>query len=213
MYKRKGKSRAKVAPTIWSALPLLESARRLNQRCFVLLRSTALTSDHADSPVFARQDLWARIDERGIDRAARCPVLLLNLQLHNLDWWQRAIEGGAGPVLLNAPPPLFEAEEVAPLLRAILTEAWSAARGNVFAASLLFGMTPAVAKTLVSLTAHSIDRIVTTQASAVRPRWEDSRTFWNGLLEAAVAEGNETLTYVHLHALQLLGSEPQPRHG
>jgi hypothetical protein len=213
MYKRKGKSRAKVAPTIWSALQVLEAARRLNQRCFALLQTTALTRTGADSPVFARRDLWARIDERGMDRAGRCPVLLLSLQLHNLDWWQRAIEGGAGPVLLNAPPPLFDAEEVAPLLRAILTEAWSAARGNVFAASVLFGMTPAVAKTLVSLTAQTIDRIVTTQANAVRPRWEDSRTFWNGLLEAAVADGNETLTYVHLHALQLLGSEAQPRHG
>ena len=213
MYKRKGKLRAKVPPTIWSALPLMEASRRLNQRCFALLRTTALTRDAADSPVFARRDLWARIDERGINRAGRCPVLLLNLQLHNLEWWQRVIEGGVGPVLLNAPRPLFDAEEVAPLLRAILTEAWSAARGNVFAASVLFGMTPAVAKTLVNLTAQTIDRIVTTQATAVRPRWEESRTFWNGLLETAVAEDNEALNYVHLHALQLMGSEAQPRHG
>ena len=135
-------------------------------------------------------------------------MLLLSLQLHNLEWWQRAIEGGVGPALLNAPPPLFDAQEVAPLLRAILTEAWSAARGNVFAASLLFGMTPAVAKTLVSLTAQTIDRIVTTQATAVRPRWEESRTFWNGLLETAVAEDGEALMYVHLHALQLMGRRP-----
>ena len=213
MYKRKGKFRAKVPPTIWSALQLMEASRRLNQRCFALLRSTALRRDASGSPVFARRDLWARIDERGINRAGRCPVLLLNLQLHNLDWWQRAVEGGAGPVLLNAPPPLFDAEEVAPLLRAILTEGWSAARGNIFAASVLFGMTPAVAKTLVNLTAQTIDRIVTTQATTVRPRWEESRTFWNGLLETAVAEDNEALTYVHLHALQLMGSEAQPRHG
>jgi hypothetical protein len=213
MYKRKGKGRrATVSPTIWSALPLLEAARRLNQRCFALLQMTALARTDADSPVFARRDLWARIDERGIDRAGRCPVLLLSLQLHNLEWWQRAIEGGVGPVLLNAPPPLFDAAEVAPLLRAILAEAWSAAHVNVFAASLFFGMTPAVAKTLVSLTAQTIDRIVTTQASAVRPRWEESRTFWNGLLEVAVAEDNEALTHVHLHALQLLGSEAHHRH-
>jgi hypothetical protein len=191
----------------------MESARRLNQRCFALLQATALARTGADSPVFARRDLWARIDERGMDRAGRCPVLLLTLQLHNLEWWQRVIAGGVGPVLLNAPAPLFDAEVVAPVLRAILTEAWSAARGNVFAASLLFGMTPAVAKALVNLTAQSIDRIVTTQATAVRPRWEESRTFWNGLLEAAVAEDNAMLTHVHLHALQLLGSEAQPRHG
>ena len=74
-------------------------------------------------------------------------------------------------------------------------------------------MTPAVAKTLVNLTAQTIDRIVTTQATTVRPRWEESRTFWNGLLKTAVAEDNEALTYVHLHALQLMGSEAQPRHG
>jgi hypothetical protein len=213
MYKRKGKaSRTKVAPTIWSAIPLLDSAGRLNQRCFELLATTALRRPDERSPVFARGDLWARIDARAIERAARCPVLLLNLHFHELDWWQRVTQGGVGPVLLNARPPLLEAEEVAPLLRALLTEAWSTARANVFAASLLFGMAPAVAKSLANLTAHRIDQIVTLHATAVRPRWEESRTFWSSLLEAAVGEDNEPLTRVRLHALHLLGSETSARH-
>jgi hypothetical protein len=213
MYKRKGKfSRTKVAPTIWSAIPLLDSARRLNQRCFELLATLALRQPDARSPVFARADLWARIDARSIERAGRCPVLLLNLHFHELEWWLRVAQGGEGPVLMNARPPLFDADEVAPLLRALLAEAWSAARVNVFAASLLFGMAPAVAKSLGSLTADAIDQIATLHATAVRPRWEESRTFWSCLLEAAVGEDNEALTRVQLHALHLLGSETSARH-
>jgi hypothetical protein len=213
MYKRKGsKSRTRVAPTIWSAISLLDSARRLNQRCFELLATTALRRPDERSPVFARGDLWARIDVRGIERAGRCPVLLLNLHFHELDWWQRVTQGSMGPLLRNARPPLFEAEEVAPLLRALLTEAWSTARVNVFAASLLFGMAPSVAKSLANLTAYKIDQIVSLHATAVRPRWEESRTFWIGLLEAAVNEHSEPLTRVQLHALHLLGSETTPRH-
>lgn len=210
MYKRKGNSRIRGAPTAWSALPLLEISRRLNERCFALLATTALKFPHA-SPAFARQDLWARVDVHSIERAGRCPVSLLSLHFHHLEWWQRAIEG-TGPVLLNGPPPVFDHQEVAPLLRVILTEAWGTARANIFAASLLFGMAPPVAKTLANLNAQTIDRIVTLHADAVRPRWEDSRSFWSGLLEAAVAKDHEPLTRVHLHALQLLGSEAVVRH-
>lgn len=212
MYKRKGNSRVKATPTIWSALPTLESVRRLNRRCVMLIAKAALERADDDSAVFARKDIWARIDARSAERAARCPVLLLNLQLHQVESWQRAIEGGPGPLLLNAPAPVFSEQDVIPLLRTILTEAWGVARVNVFASAVLFGMTPVSAQRIAKLSALTIDQIAINFATAVRPRWEDCRSFWSGLLEDAVADGNEPLTRVHLHALQLLGSEVSPRH-
>lgn len=194
MYKRKGKTRITVPATIWSARPLLEAARVLNERCFSLLAATASNRQMDGGPVFARAELWSRLNAHSIERGAQCPVMLLTLHFDHLEWWQRAIEGGPGPVLLNAPPPIFTAEEVAPLLRAILTEAWGAARTNVFAANLVFGMTPPLAKVLANLTAQSIDRIVNAHATAVRPRYEESRSFWSGLLEAALTEDTEPLS-------------------
>src|SRR5258708_18092294 len=130
MYKRKGKYLTMMAPTPWDALPMLESTRRLNERGFALLarRSNDAAAREA-SPIFARADLWARLDEHAYERAGRCPVLLLNLNFHPLEWWQRAAEGHAGSSL-NPATPLFGALEVAPLLRALLLEAWSITRVN-----------------------------------------------------------------------------------
>src|SRR5262249_4805024 len=97
MYKRKGKSRLTVAPTVWSALPLLHVVQRLNQRCFSLLASSALGRADESSAVFAHQALWARVDEASLERAGRCPVLLLDLQFHDLDGWLWLLEGHEGP--------------------------------------------------------------------------------------------------------------------
>ncbi len=212
MYKRKGKYLTMMAPTPWDALPMLESTRRLNERGFALLarRSNDAAAREA-SPIFARADLWARIDEHAYERAGRCPVLLLNLNFHQLEWWQRAAEGHAGSSL-NAATPLFGALEVAPLLRAILLEAWSITRVNARAACVLFGMSPGVAQVIARLSAPGVNRIVDEYATLVRPRWEENRTFWLRFLEALSAQDEDALAHVHLHALQLLGSETIARH-
>src|ERR1700741_2579776 len=107
MYKRKGKSRITVPPTVWAAIPLLETARRLNQRCFELLAMTALRHRDGGIPAFAHEERWARVDERSIERAGRCPVLLLSLQFNHLEWWERMSAGEQGPLILNAPLPVF----------------------------------------------------------------------------------------------------------
>ena len=212
MYKRKRKYFTTMAPTPWAALPMLESERRLNERCFALLACSARDQAAREtSPIFARADLWARVDDSVYERAARCPVLLLNLNFHQLDWWQRAAEGYAVSSL-NAATPLFGMLEVVPLLRAILLEAWSITRVNSRAACVLFGMSPGVAQVIASLSAQGVNRIVDEYATLVRPRWEENRTFWLRLLEALTAVGEDALTHVHLHALQLLGSETVSRH-
>ena len=212
MYKRKGKYFTTMAPTLWAALPMLESARRLNERCFALLAQCSNDEAARDtSPIFARADLWARIDEHAYARAARCPVLLLSLNFHQLEWWQRAAQTHAGSSL-TAATPLFGMLEMAPLLRAILLEAWSVARVNPRAACVLFGMSPGVAQVIAGLSAPGVNRIVDEYATLVRPRWEESRTFWLRFLEALTADDEGALTHVHLHALQLLGSETVSRH-
>ena len=213
MYKRKGKYFTTMAPTLWAALPMLESARRLNERCFALLaRCSHDGAAREASAVFLRADLWARLDEHAAERAARCPVLLLNLNFHQLEWWQRAAEGQAKPLVESRATPLFGMLEMAPLLRAILLEVWSISRVNSRAACVLFGMSPAVAQVIAGLSAPGVNRIVDEYATLVRPRWEENRIFWLRFLEALSAENEDALTHVHLHALQLLGSETVFRH-
>jgi hypothetical protein len=41
----------------------------------------------------------------------------------------------------------------------------------------------------------------------LKARWPESRSFWKGLLEAAIGTDDQALANVHLHCLQLLGSE------
>jgi len=212
MYKRKGKYFTTMAPTPWEALPMLESARRLNERCFALLAQCSIDAAAREaSPIFGRADLWARIDEHACEPAGRCPVLLLSLNFHQLDWWQRAAQGIAG-FSLNAGTPLFGMLEVVPLLRTILLEIWSITRVNSRAACVLFGMSPGVAQVIAGLAAPGVNRIVDEYATAVRPRWEENRIFWLRFLEALSAKNEDALTHVHLHALQLLGSDTVSRH-
>jgi hypothetical protein len=49
--------------------------------------------------------------------------------------------------------------------------------------------------------------IAVEEARHLKPRWPESRNFWKGLLEAAIGTDDRALANVHLHCLQLLGSD------
>jgi hypothetical protein len=212
MYKRKGKPRIPLPPSLWTGLPMLQITRRLNQASFALLQARAGSEDTRSScaAVYSEDRLWAQVDACVCERAARCPFLLLDLHFLEPNWWQQAGRSG-GPLQLNAPRPLFREEEAAPLLREILAEAWRMARSTPRVGYLLFGMAPAVSEAIAALSVQDIDRIVANHARDLRPRWEESRTFWMKLLAAAIGTDDDALTAVHLHGLELLGGEYVPR--
>jgi hypothetical protein len=213
MYKRKVKPRIAIVPTPWAGLPLLDITRRLNQRSFALLGET--WSDEARrscSSVYALDHLWPKVDPRVCARVGRCPFLLMDLHFLNPDWWRLAGQSAGGPLQLNAPRAMFTEAQAAPLVREILIEAWRMAGSMPRAANLLFGMAPVVSRTIAEFSIERVDRIAAEQARYLRPRWEESRTFWAQLLKAAIGSEDDALTGVHLHALQLLGSETVSRH-
>jgi hypothetical protein len=212
MYKRKGKPRIPLPAPLWAGLPLLDITRRVNRLGFDLLLQISANEDARRNcaAVFDHLGLWAQIDARACERAARCPFLLMDLHFLRVEWWQLAGLGGA-PLQLNAPRPLFTDVEGAPILREILAEAWRMARSTPRAASLLFGMAPAVSEAIAKLSVPDVDRIVSEHAKHLRPRWEESRTFWSRLLQAAIGTDDDALTGVHLHSLGLLGGEYVPR--
>lgn len=196
-------------PNGWSGLRALARLKRLNAECIARLADVAQTEiDPIErSPIYREWELWKRVDKRACDRAARCPVLLLNLHFERFDWWKRAC-GGTVIVRHGTPQPLLSREgQSQSLLREILMEVWRLGRSLPNATTLLFGLAPGVCAEIANLSAMEVDRIAVDYARNLRPRWEENAVFWKKLLESAVDIDDETSFNVHLHCLQLLGSE------
>jgi len=186
----------------------LKTVRRLNQGCVALLASRGRSA--APSLVESNSDpdwnVWSTADSRTLERAAACPILLLDLNFQRVDWWERAIrKSTAAPT--GSRVAWFSNEDARPLVQEILTEAWSIARSTPRAANLVFGAAPAVTAAIASLAASEIDRVAVECSAHLRPRWLDRPTFWANLVQAARGADDQALANVHLHMLQLLGGE------
>lgn len=201
-------------PTRWSGRSVLPAAHRLNKQCFGLFARAAGDgrASTAYPAVYASRELWRRVDDRACERAARCPILLLDLNFQRRDWWRQAGTGSAQrPPTAEAGLP-FRAELLAPLMRELVMEAWITARSKPLAAALLFGMAPAVVSEVANLSLPEVDRVVAEQVPALRPRWHDSRLFWAQLLEGAIGMDDQVLMGAWLHGLQLLGKDIAPQY-
>jgi hypothetical protein len=192
--KTKRPPRPTIEPQRWEGESALGRVHHFNERGLALIAESA----HRDEPLAA---LWAQVDARALKRAARCPVLLMGLYFHRPDQWQRITQKRAPSEVTPAPTP------AAALLREILLEAWTLGRTMPRALNLLFGMASEVTAAIVQLAAPDIDRIAVEEARHLKARWPESRNFWTGLLQAAIGADNQALANVHLHCLQLLGSE------
>lgn len=194
----------------WPGGEVLTATQSLNARCMELLAQAASAPHACDAwgAVFGFQDLWKQLSTEACERAGRCPVLLLNVNLERSDWWSRIREGHA-LFHADASIPLFAADRAAPIVREILTEARSAARAQPSAARLVFGMTSFVSSAVADLSAADIDRIAVAYGRELRPRWDDRPVFWKRLLEAAIGTDARIFAKIHLHCVQLLGRDLQ----
>ncbi len=187
---------------------MLKEVRQLNARCFAqLVQAVKAHPDPAVTPALQILSQYAsQVDARVCERAGSCPVSLLDLDFGLADRWDRAAVG----MQMSASPGLFTREAASPLLHEILMEAWSLAHAAPQVGRLFFGMAPEVAEAIAKLTGEDLERIGQERAAYLRPRWEDRRTFWARLLEAAIGTNEEALVDVHLHCLSLLGGELVP---
>jgi hypothetical protein len=146
------------------------------------------------------------MDLRAYERAGRCPVPLIDLNFQRFEWWKPASRR-------NAVPPPYEGanavdtEGAVALVREILMDAWTVGRTMPRALHLIFGMASPVTATIAQMGVAEIDRIAIEEGGRLRVRWPESRGFWKALLRAAVGTDDQALANVHLHCLQLLGSE------
>jgi hypothetical protein len=194
---------------------LQTTARRLNERGLALLTKAAQASHCAEELVSWKEvlPLWACASETIVGRAARCPMVLLDFNFQRAAWWSRVIN--TQPCGESRQPSLsaFHTNEVIPLARDLLLEAWSAARSISPVASLVFGMAPEVTTLIARLSPRDLDRVVVQEFQEMRPRWENRPMFWKELFHAATQMDDESLANVHLHCLQLLGGEHASTHG
>ena len=198
---------ARTSAPRWAGVRVLQVAHRLNEQCIAALAEPANSDPQALSSHLPAElsALWRELDERACTLAARCPLLLVDLNFTSRDWWGRAAKGA-----LASTPQTFGGGFLRPdlardIVREVLIETWSASRSMPQAVSLIFGMTPEVCTTIAALRVSVIDRIVLEHAHALRPRWSENVKFWRGLLEGSIADDQATLTETHLYALQLLG--------
>jgi hypothetical protein len=73
--KKKKPPRPTIEPQHWEGESALTTVHHFNERGLALMAETALRDD----PLAV---LWAQTDARALKRAARCPVLLMNLYFH-----------------------------------------------------------------------------------------------------------------------------------
>ena len=198
----------------WPGGEVLAATHSLNARCMKLLAEVASAPHAGDAwgAVFGFQELWKQLSTEACERAGRCPVLLLNVNLERADWWT-SIRDGHTVVHADASIPLLAADRAAPLVREILTEARSAARAQPGAARLVFGMSSFVSSAVADLSAADIDRIAVAYGRELRPRWDDRPSFWKRLLEAAIGTDARVVSKIHLHCVQSLGRDLQLANG
>ncbi len=187
---------------------MLKEVRQLNARCFAqLVQAAKAHRDPAGTPALELLSQYAsQIDARVSERAGSCPVLLLDLDFKVPEHWDRVMAG----MHMSVAPGFFTKDAASPLLHEILMQAWSLSHAAPHAARLFFGMAPEVTEAIAKLTGEDLERIAEERVAYLRPRWEDRRTFWVRLLEAAVGTNEDALVDVHLHCLSLLGGDLVP---
>jgi hypothetical protein len=199
MRKKKKILRPTIESQRWPGENALATMRQLNTRCIARLAE----QPHDDATFSA---LWAQLDARACARAGQCPVLLIDLNFQRLEWRQCASHRSADPLLPQGASTLDTGGAVS-LVREILMDARTIGRTMPRALNLIFGMASPVAASIIQMGVPEIDRIAEQEGRHLNARWPESRSFWKELLRAAVGTDDQALGNVHLHCLQLLGSE------
>jgi hypothetical protein len=199
MRKKKKILRPTIESQRWPGENTLATVRQLNTRCIAGLAEQL----EEDATLSA---LWAQVDASACERAGRCPVLLIGLNFQRPEWWQRASQRSANPRFPEDASAL-DRQGAVTLVREVLMDARTIGRTMPRALNLIFGMAPPVAATIIQMGVPEIDRIAVEEARHLKARWPESRSFWKGLLQAAIGTDDRALANVHLHCLQLLGSE------
>jgi hypothetical protein len=207
--KGSGPAAQTLQPQRWRSAHTLDAVQQMNERCLGVLRTLAGTepTKYPFEIVTRFRDLWHELDSGALKRAAKNPVLLVDVHFQSENWWRRAMHRGAGNGKGARANECFPPKLAGELMRETLMLAWPTARENPQAAGLLFGMTSEVAALVGALTPQHIESVASRHSRELRPRWEDMPAYWQSLLIAAQIGDGAALREVHLYSLQLIANE------
>lgn len=196
----------------WRGEPALRRVQALNARCLevMVLLARGERELTALPIVDGHRGLWRALNESARTLAARTPFLLMDVHFQDAEWWRWAKDSRNNrrrKIVLRA---AFAGKTADELMRETLMLAWSTVALDRVAATVLFGMTPAVSSTIAELDPQDVEHIAARHSRHLRPRWEDFPEFWCKLLTAAKDEDEAALHEAHLHGIQLLGGELLP---
>lgn len=216
MHKPPGKSSGNKPPPMsafeWKGSQSLRRVYALNEHCLEVMARLAKNERERTAIEVVNQlrGIWRGMDIAARQCAARCPVLLLDAQFQDEEWWRWAKDARSRYRPTVSPQPYFAPRDGGALMRETLMLAWSMAGNDPNAAIALLGMTPTVSGIIAELGPQQVERIATLHASIVRPRWAGFPGFWRKLLQAACAGDEDSLHDVRLYSIQLLGGELIP---
>jgi|SRR5579872_4860843 len=192
----------------WRSASALHAVYELNEHVLdVLARLAAGAAKNLKLEIVSRyRDLWARLDATARQRAARSPVLLLDVHFKNEEWWRGALSPGGARLRSVPSSESFPSRWAAELLRQTLMLAWTTARADARAAIMMFGMSPGVAHQMAGLTPPIIGSLASHHRYELCPRWARAFEFWQMLLLAAQTDRGEVLYEMSLYSLQLLAA-------
>jgi hypothetical protein len=159
------------------ALSLLQD---INETFLVLLIESARQPTNGGEFFLALRETFCRMDESAKATVASAPLLLLDFEFRNADWWKGVASDPRRRFLARRP--LIEQEQAIELTRGALMLAWHLARSDLASCLVLVGLSDPVAQVVRSLRPKQIDLIAEHQFRSMRPRWEDRPYLWQQLL-------------------------------
>ena len=129
---------------------------------------TAFGPNFADELPTLRQEL------------SRAPVSLVDIGFN--DEGARSLSAGVHDTRVLSPPAFLTWDRAIQLAQTTLTLTWTLARGDLVAASIVFGVQGPLGREISALGFHNLPAISETLAPAVRPRWLTQPRIWQRLL-------------------------------
>lgn len=201
-----------LASFTWRGAQALNRVHALNERCLELLTQLARADRQRIGLTIVNQhrSLWRGLSATARKRASRTPFLLMDLHFQHADWWRSARDSRRGRQRITVLHAAFTGKIAGELTRETLMLAWSTVAFHRGAASIMLGMSPAVASIIAVLGPQDVERVAAGNSAHLQPRWEHFPAFWGKLLTAARDGDEEALHEIHLHGAQLIGSELLP---
>ena len=149
---------------------------------------TALGSDLTPMPRAVREELCrSPVSLVDVGLSSERPDLLLN---------------GVGGARNESPPPFLPRDRAVHLAQETLILAWTLARSDAVATSIVFGVSRSQVRGIRALAFHGIPAIAEKLAGTVQPRWLTQPRIWQRLLDSSERSIGSHLAPRHIRILQ-----------